>query len=92
MPPKSRKKAPAVKQAPAAPANPKVRKRGPSNADENATKPTAKKARKANNEPADDDDDDDDDAENEGGTAKAVKMTRVKKLRCAPLFFFQARR
>ena len=55
----------------------KIRKRGPSNADEKAVKPTAKKAKKTKDLSAGDDDD----AENEGGTAKGTKKARAKKSR-----------
>jgi hypothetical protein len=86
MLPKPCKKAPAVKKVPAAsPPNPKICKCGPSNAGKATTKPTAKKAKKANDEPAEDDNNN---ARNVGGTAKAVKMTRAKKPRCFLLFFF----
>jgi len=80
MPPKRKAKAATADTAPpAAPkVTPKVQKHGPSNVDENATKPTAKKARKGKNVPADDVEE----AGNEqGGTAKVVRKARAKKTR-----------
>jgi hypothetical protein len=84
MPP--RKKPAAVVKKPAAspPPTSKVRKRGPSNADEMASKPKAKKAKNAKKATADDNDRD---AGKEGGTAKPVKKTRVKKPRYVPALF-----
>jgi len=74
MPP--RKKPAAVVKKPVAspPPTSKVRKRGPSNADKTASKLKAKNEKTAA-------DDNDGDTGKEGGTAKPVKKTRVKKPR-----------
>ena len=78
MPPHKKPAAVIKKPAASPPPTSKVRKRGPSNADETASKPKAKKAKNAKKTAADDNDGD---TGKEGGTAKPVKKTRVKKPR-----------
>ena len=79
MPPKTRKKAAAPKQAPATTLpNSRVHKCGPLNADETTTKPKAKKVKKTKNVPVDDNE-----AGNEKeGEEKCRKPARGKKTRC----------